>query len=328
MLICRTPFRISFFGGGTDYPIWYQSNKGQVISTTINKYSYINARWLPPFFDYKYRIRYFKQEYATMLDDIHHPSVRESIRYLCVNGGLDLVHNADLPAQSGLGSSSTFTVGMLHSLYTLKNYMPTKRELALEAIHVEQNIIGEFVGSQDQASAAFGGLNHIKFNSLQSIDVDPVIISKERSKMLEENLLLCFTGFARTASTIADHQIKSTKHKYNELNSINQLTEHALSILTNEKVSIDEFGSLLDEQWKIKRSLTKFISNKRIDHMYDAGLASGALGGKLLGAGGGGFMLFYAPKERHKAIKKSLDEKMFVPFRFESTGSKIVYFTH
>ncbi len=328
MIICRTPFRISFFGGGTDYPVWYREHGGSVISATINKYSYITARWLPPFFDYKYRIRYFHKEETRTIEEIQHPSVRECARYLNIQDGLEIVHNADLPAQSGLGSSSTFTVGMLHTLHTLQNYMPTKRELALQAIHVEQDRIGEAVGSQDQTAAAFGGLNQIRFNGIREIDVDPIIISEDRLHQLQENLLLIFTGFARTASEVAKNQIAVTTNKIDELRAMKSLCDQALGYLTNPKVSLDEFGKLLSEQWYIKRGLTKQISNPKIDEIYETGLKYGALGGKLLGAGGGGFMIFYAPKERHSAIQLGLNSKMFVPFRFEFTGSKIVYFSH
>ena len=203
MIISRTPFRISFFGGGTDYPVWYKKHGGCVISTTINKYSFITARYLPPFFNYKYRIRYYNHEETQTVGEIKHPSVRECAKYLEINKGLEIVHNADLPAQSGLGSSSTFTVGLLNTLHALQNYMPTKRELALSAIHVEQNLIGESVGSQDQTAAAFGGLNKISFNNVQVIDVDPIIISNERRTELQDNLMLFFTGFARSASNVA-----------------------------------------------------------------------------------------------------------------------------
>jgi len=328
MIICRTPFRISFFGGGTDYPVWYREQGGAVISATINKYSYITARWLPPFFDYKHRIRYFLKEETQTIEEIQHPSVRECARYLKVEDGLEIVHNADLPARSGLGSSSTFTVGMLHTLHTLQNYMPTKRELALQAIHIEQERIGEAVGSQDQTAAAFGGLNQIRFNGVREIDVDPIIISQERLNQLQDNLLLVFTGFARTAAEVAKTQIAVTPKKADELLTMKGLCDQALSYLTNPNLSLDEFGKLLNEQWCIKRGLTNQISNPKIDEIYETGLKHGALGGKLLGAGGGGFMLFYAPKANHAAIQSGLNRKMFVPFRFEFTGSKIVYFSH
>lgn len=328
MIISRTPFRISFFGGGTDYPVWYEEYGGHVINATINKYCFITARHLPPFFKYKHRIRYYQHEETQKLSEIKHPSVRECAKFLKIDKGIEIVHNADLPAQSGLGSSSTFTVGLLNALHTLQNYMPTKRELALEAIHVEQNLIGESVGSQDQTSAAFGGLNRITFNGTRNIDVEPIIISNERKNELQENLMLFFTGFARTASEVAKTQIEVTLQKEKELNTMKEICDESLKRLTDPKQSLSLFGKLLDEQWKIKRSMTDKISNKNIDDIYIAGIEAGALGGKLLGAGGGGFMLFYVPKDRQEKVKTVLKTKLFVPFRFEYTGSKIIYYSH
>jgi D-glycero-alpha-D-manno-heptose-7-phosphate kinase len=327
MIICRTPTRISFFGGGTDYPKWYLENGGEVLSTTINKYSYITIRHLPKFFDYKYRIRYYKTEETQTVEEIQHPSVRECARFLDLNEGFEIAHNSDLPAGSGLGSSSTFTVGMLHAIHALQNYMPTKRELALNAIHVEQQLIGEAVGSQDQVAAAWGGFNKISFSSENTFELDPIIMEKDRLVELQSKLLLCFTGFARSAPEIALHQIKETSSRHKELSEMQSLTKEAFSILRS-KAPIDDFGGLLDTQWKIKKSLTNKISNPLIDEIYSAGINAGASGGKLLGAGGGGFMLFYAHPSKHQSIKASLKEKLFVPFRFENTGSKIVYFSH
>lgn len=327
MIICRTPTRISFFGGGTDYPKWYLEHGGEVISTTINKYSYITIRHLPKFFDYKFRIRYYKTEETQTVEEIQHPSVRECARFLGLNDGFEIAHNSDLPAGSGLGSSSTFTVGMLHSIHALQNYMPTKRELALNAIHVEQDLIGEAVGSQDQVAAAWGGFNRIKFGAENTFELDPIIMDRTRLIELQNNLLLCFTGFARSAPEIASHQIKETPARQKELTDMQSLTKEAFTILRNNS-PIDDFGKLLDIQWKIKKSLTNKISNPIIDQIYMTGIGAGAIGGKLLGAGGGGFMLFYANPEKHQAIKSVLKDKLFVPFRFESTGSKIVYFSH
>ena len=328
MIISRTPFRISFFGGGTDYPVWYEKHGGSVISATINKYCFITVRYLPPFFKYKHRIRYYQHEETQKLDKIKHPSVRECAKYLKINKGIEIVHNADLPAQSGLGSSSTFTVGLLNALYALQNYMPTKRELALEAIHVEQDLIRESVGSQDQTAAAFGGLNKITFNGRKDIEVDPIIISNERRTELQDNLILFFTGFARTASEVAKRQIEVTHQKEKELNKMMEICEEGLKLLTDSRQPLDRFGKLLNEQWKVKRSLTDKITNKEIDEIYDAGISAGALGGKLLGAGGGGFMLFYVPKEKQHTVKDILKSKLYVPFHFDFTGTKIIYYSH
>jgi D-glycero-alpha-D-manno-heptose-7-phosphate kinase len=328
MIIVRTPTRISLFGGGTDYPDWYSKHGGAVISTTINKYSYITVRELPPFFDYRHRIRYYQQEETQTLDEIRHPAVREVAKHLQFEGGLEMVHNADLPARSGLGSSSTFTVGMLHALYALKGYMPTKRELAVNAIEVEQNKIGESVGSQDQIAAAFGGLNHIEFNQDGGFWVNPMTLGAERVSLLQDNLMLCFTGFARSAAEIAKTQIANFGTNEKLLTKMSDICSKGLAILNNVESGLDEVGALLDEQWMIKRQLSDSVSNEAIDEIYSRGISAGATGGKLLGAGGGGFMLFYAPQERHENIKASLGEKMFVPFRFESTGSSIVYYSH
>lgn len=328
MIISRTPTRISFFGGGTDYPVWYLKNGGMVLSTTINKYSYITVRYLPKIFDYKFRIRYFKTEETQSLDEIKHPSVRECARKLGIAEGFEVIHYADLPAGTGLGSSSTFTVGMLHSFYSLLNYMPTKRELALEAINIEQEVIGESVGSQDQIAAAFGGFNKITFGGINKFDVDPIILERDRLSELHRKLLLCFTGFSRSASDIARHQILETPSKVRELGIMEELTKEAFDVLRSPFRDLNDFGKLLDENWKVKRSLTPQISNSVIDEIYRTALSNGAIGGKILGAGGGGFMLLFADESKHQLIRSALSNIEFVPFRFEETGSKIVYFSH
>ena len=328
MIISRTPFRVSFFGGGTDYPEWFKKNNGSVISTTIDKYCYINLRYLPPFFKYNYRLRYFEKEEVKKISEIKHPSIRECLKYLDFkkDKSIEIVHSADLPARSGLGSSSTFTVGFLQTLYAMNNQSVTKRELALKAINLEQNIIGEAVGSQDQTIAAFGGFNLIEYNKAKTFEVQKIMISDDRLESLQENLLLCFTGFARTAEDIAKTQIESTPYKEKELNIMMEIVKQAKEIIYDNKISLDDFGKLLNEQWFLKKSLTKYISNVNIDDIYNAAIKAGAIGGKLLGAGGGGFMLFYARKENHIKIKEVLKSKLFVPFKFEKSGSQIIYF--
>ena len=328
MIISRTPFRISFFGGGTDYPNWYEENGGVVISATINKYAYLTVRELPPFFDYKHRIQYYKKEEVGSIEEIEHPVVREAIKYLEINRGIEIVHSADLPARSGLGSSSTFTVGLLHALHAFRHEMVTKRELALKAINLEQNIIGEAVGSQDQTAAAFGGLNLIEFNKQRTFEVRGLTVHEERTKSLQDHLLLCFTGFSRTAEVIAKEQIEATDSNGDQLSLMVDILEEAKSVMFSQSTPIEEFGRLLNEQWLLKKSLTKKISNPLIDDIYEAGMSAGAIGGKLLGAGGGGFMLFFAKPEFHRKICNNLKEKLFVPFRFENTGSQIIYFSH
>jgi D-glycero-alpha-D-manno-heptose-7-phosphate kinase len=328
MLISRTPVRISFFGGGTDYPHWYEDNFGAVIATTINKYSYITLRYLPRFFEYKYRLRYFQTEQLNSIQDIQHPSIRECAKFLGVKDGFEIVHNGDLPASSGLGSSSTFTVGMLNAFHALNNNMPTKRELALQAIDIEQNKIKEIVGSQDQISAAFGGLNYIEFGGDEVFKVNPMTIGKQKIEALQESLLLCFTGFARSASTIAKYQVERCAENKSMLQEILDITLEAKELLNSSNFEIEKFGQLLDRSWQIKRNLSSVISNTQIEEIYIKARENGAIGGKLLGAGGGGFMLFCAPKENHEQIKKSLPNNLFVPFKFESTGSQIIYYSN
>jgi D-glycero-alpha-D-manno-heptose-7-phosphate kinase len=328
MIFCRTPYRVSFFGGGTDYPAWYRENGGAVLSTTINKYSYITCRKLPPFFDYKYRIRYYQREETRTIEEIQHPSVRECLRFLDVENGIDIVHHGDLPAQSGLGSSSTFTVGLLHALSALKNEMWTKRELAIHAIKVEQELIGESVGSQDQAAAAFGGLNKIEFGGINEITVSPIILQPSKLESLSQHLMLFFTGQSRIASLVAEEQIQKIPEKTCNLNQMMQMVEEAINILQSKKEQLDDFGKLLNEQWLIKRSMSSKISNDQIDAIYQAGIKAGAIGGKLLGAGGGGFMLFYVRPEHQNQVRNALEHLLYVPFRFDHLGSQIIYYSH
>ncbi|NQT46475.1 MAG: kinase [Candidatus Omnitrophica bacterium] len=326
MIISRTPFRISFFGGGTDYPVWYKENGGAVLATTINKYCYISCRYLPPFFEYKSRIIWSKMEKINQVEDIQHPSVRECLRFMNIDNGIEVHHDGDLPARTGMGSSSAFTVGLLHALHALKSNMPTKRQLALDAIHLEQNVMKENVGSQDQAQAAFGGFNLIEFGGSDHIHVRPVILEKERLKSFQDHLLLFFTGFTRTASEIAAEQVKATPHKKKELGQMHEMVYRGLDIL-NSKADLCDFGKLLHENWLIKRSLSEKISTGIIDAIYSAAREEGALGGKLLGAGGGGFMIIFARPEDHPKIKKRLDNLLCVPFQFETLGSQIIFYS-
>ena len=325
MIITSTPLRISFFGGGTDYPVWYREHGGSVLSTAINKRCYITVRHLPPFFEHHSRVSYSRVESVVKNGQIEHPSVRECLRFMGMEEGVEIHHVADLPARTGLGTSSAFTVGLLLGLYGLKEKMRDKHGLATDAIHVEQDLIEEAVGSQDQVSAAYGGFNRIHFNSDGSIEVRRVL-GQERLAELEQNLALFFTGFSRTASEIACEQMKITPHKKNELNMMLQLTNEAEAIVTDPRRSLDDFGRLMHESWQIKRTLTNKISNANIDEIYEAGLQGGALGGKLLGAGGGGFMLFYVPPERRKELRAKLKNLLCVPFGFSNKGSHVVVY--
>ena len=328
MIISRTPFRISFFGGGTDYPVWYRENGGAVLNATINKYCYISCRFLPPFFDYKYRIRYTCREEKQAISEIQHPSVRECLRYMMVNKGVEMVHTSDLPARSGIGSSSAFTVGFLNSLNALSGRMIGKRKLATDAICVEQKIIKENVGSQDQVATAFGGLNKIEFNGKEDFIVHPVTINREKIKEFQNHLMLFFTGFSRTASEIAGEQIQNTAAKANELSQMKEMVNEAINILNSEGHNIEDFGSLLNESWKLKRSLSSKISTDIIDDMYSVALQAGALGGKLCGAGGGGFMLLFVPPRKQRVVKKALEKLLHVPFGFENLGSQIIVYAN
>src|SRR5580700_7635307 len=298
MVITSTPLRISFFGGGTDYPVWYRQYGGAVLATAINKRCYVTCRRLPPFFEYHSRISYSRVENVRRNDAIEHPSVRSCLRFLGIDDGVEIHHVADLPARSGLGTSSAFTVGLLLGLYALQDRMRDKHALAADAIHVEQELLQEAVGAQDQVSAAFGGFNRINFGVDGSIEVKRVLTTQSRLAELEQHLALYFTGFSRTASEVAQEQVKMTPRKVKELQMMLQLVDEAEAILANSRQSLDAFGRLLHESWQIKRTLTQKITNAEIDEIYEAGMSAGALGGKLLGAGGGGFMLFFVPPER------------------------------
>jgi len=323
MIITRTPLRISFFGGGTDYPVWYREHCGAVLSTAIDKCCYITSRWLPPFFEYQSRVSYSRIENVNDNGAIEHPSVRECLQFLNINEGVEIHHVADLPARTGLGTSSAFTVGLLLGLYALKNRMRDKHALATDAIHVEQDLIREAVGSQDQVSAAYGGFNRINFNQDNSFEVKRILAPPSRLAALEQNLALYFTGFSRIASEIAQEQLRVTPQKTKELETMFQMVDEAEKILTTPHRSLDEFGRLLHEGWKVKRSLTNKITNSNINEIYEAGLEAGALGGKLLGAGGGGFMLLYVSPERREALRLRLKKLLCVPFAFSNRGSQV-----
>jgi len=326
MVITSTPLRISFFGGGTDYPVWYRQYGGSVLSTTINKCCYVTVRKLPPFFEYHSRISYSKVENVSRNDAIQHPSVRACLQYLGIDEGVEVHHVADLPARTGLGTSSAFTVGLLLGLYALKNQMRDKHALAAEAIHVEQDLLQEAVGAQDQASAAYGGFNRIDFQTNGSVEVNRVLTEPSRLEELQQHLALYFTGFSRIASEIAQEQLKVTPHKQQELSTMLQFVREAEAIITTPSRSLHEFGRLLHESWQIKRTLTQKISTASIDEIYQAGLSAGALGGKLLGAGGGGFMLFFVPPERREALRSRLKKLLCVPFGFSKRGSHVVVY--
>lgn len=328
MIISRTPFRLSLFGGGTDYPGWFHEHGGAVFGAAINKYCYLSLRELPPFFEHRHRIVYSKVETVSRNEDIQHPAVRGILEHLGVSEGLEIHHDADLPARSGLGSSSSFTVGLLNALHALRGEMVAPKELGKEAIHVEQDVIGEDVGCQDQVWAAFGGLNRIDFKQDGDFRVAPIIIQSERRKELSRSLMLVFTGFSRFASHYARSQIENLGKRQTELNTMRAMVDSALDIVCNPKTPLAELGRLLHESWRLKRKLADGISNSEIDDIYEAGLSAGALGGKLLGAGGGGFMVFFVDPSSaaREALRQRLSKLIHVNFDFENEGSKIVLY--
>ncbi len=326
MIISRTPFRISFFGGGTDYPDWYRNHGGAVLSTTIDKYCYISLRHLPPFFGYQYRVVYSKVECVNQLSEIQHPAVRAVLQTLKVGKGLEIHHDGDLPARSGLGTSSTFTVGMINAIKALNGEIISKQDLAKSALHIEHDVLKECVGMQDSIIAAFGGFRRIQLNPDNTFDVTPVIIKSEKLELLQNHLMLFFTGFSRLAPEVAKAQVANIQNKQKELKRMYEMVDQALAILNGSHASLDEFGKLLHEAWQYKRSLADNISSPAIDEIYKTGLAAGALGGKILGAGGGGFILFFVKPEDQMRVKEKLKQLIHVTFRFESNGSKIVLY--
>ncbi len=326
MIISKTPFRISLFGGGTDYPSWYRDNGGSVLATAIDKYCYISCRHLPPFFEHKHRIVYGKVESVKEIEEIQHPVVRAVLSTLGTRAGLEIHHDGDLPARSGLGTSSSFTVGLINAMNAMKGLQTSKDDLAKQAIYIEQEVLKENVGSQDQILAAFGGFNKIDFNTDDSFIITPVIINKELTCKLQDHMLLFFTGLSRYASDIAKDKIANIKNNFRELTQMNEMVNEGLSILHRPSDSIKDLGTLLHESWKLKRSLSTKVSTPQIDEIYETGINAGAIGGKILGAGGGGFILFFAAPENHNKILDRLKNLVHVAFNFDNTGSKIVVY--
>jgi D-glycero-alpha-D-manno-heptose-7-phosphate kinase len=325
MIITKTPLRISFFGGGTDYPEWVRKHGGAVLSTSINKYSYLHVLRLPPFFPHKHKVVWSKIEEVGHVDDIVHPSVRETLRHLDFHDGVSVHYNGDVPARSGLGSSSSFTVGFLHALHGLRGTVPDRKKLAEEAIHIEQNCIKENVGAQDQVASAVGGFNVIEFHTDGSFTVKPVGMSPERIRQLQDHMMLFFTGFARTASEIASEQLKNIPKKTEELHAMRKMVDESLEILKGKGDWLGDFGRLLHKNWELKRTLSSKVSTPAIDEFYTHARDAGALGGKILGAGGGGFLLIYARPEDQPKIRTALSKLLYVPFEFENDGTQIIY---
>ena len=327
MIISKTPYRISFFGGGTDYPEWYRQEGGAVLSTTIDKYCYISCRFLPPFFNVKHRIVWSHVETVSALNEILHPAVREGLRFLGFDdsAGLEIHHQGDLPARSGMGSSSAFVVGLIRALTALRGCTLDKYELMLKAIELEQTVLKEHVGSQDQVAAAYGGLNIIHFCANGDITVEPLDILTPRVQELQSNLLLVYMGTNRLASQIAVDIIANLQEKNAALRAMRAMVDQAAAILTGAG-SLDDFGRLLHETWILKRGLSTLVATPAIDRAYQTALAHGALGGKLLGAGGAGFMMFYVPRARQSDVIEALSGYLHVPFQFESEGSTLMHY--
>ena len=326
MIITRTPFRISFFGGGTDYPAWYKNNGGAVLATSIDRYCYISVRYLPPFFEHLHRIVYSRVEHVTSISEIQHPTVRAILNEFNPIRGLEIHHDGDLPARAGLGSSSSFAVGLLNAMSALNGRRVTKKNLAERATYIEQELMQENVGCQDQITTAYGGFNIINFEPDNTKNVAPVIANPLNIQNLQDSMMLFYTGVSRFASKIAGEQLKNFSNRTPELTRMYEMVEEGASLLDQKINPVKEFGELLHESWLLKKRLADSITNSEINEIYEKGLNAGAYGGKLLGAGGGGFLLFIAPKEKHFIIKEALPNLVYVSFKFDHDGSKVIVY--
>ncbi len=325
MVITKTPFRMSFFGGGTDIPEYFMENGGAVLSTTFDKYCYVTVRHLPPFFDYNSHLTYSKVEYVNTYDEIMHPAIRNTMKYLDMHK-IRLTYEADLPARSGLGTSSSFAVGMLNAFYALKGKYVDKKKLADDAIYIERKLCQESGGWQDQIAASYGGFNRINFNA-DGYDVMPVIVSPERKKRLSDNLLMFFTGFTRFSADVQKMNCVASVSNLDYLKEMRNLVDEAQKVLTDKEADLDEFGRLLDVTWKLKRQTGSHISTETIDMLYQRGIDAGAIGGKLLGAGGGGFLIFYVQPDKKDHVKEAMEDLMYVPLEFEDGGTRVIHYT-
>jgi D-glycero-alpha-D-manno-heptose-7-phosphate kinase len=324
VIICRTPLRVSFFGGGTDYPAWYREHGGGVLATTINKYCYLTCRYLPPFFEHRIRLVYRRIELCKTVDEIRHPAVRAALQFLNEDRGVELHHDGDLPARSGMGSSSAFVVGLLHVLHTLRGEPVTKERLAEESIYLEQEVLQETVGSQDQVLAAHGGFNHVRFLPSGEIRVKPMKLPPTRLRELQAHLMLFYTGIARTASDVARSYASDLAARSRQLRAMQEFLDEAVPLLRSGK-DIEAFGDLLHEAWQVKRSLSGKVSSPAVDELYNKARAAGAIGGKLTGAGGGGFLLLFVPPDRQAVVRAALEPLLWVPFQMEPAGSQILF---
>ena len=326
MIITKTPFRMSFFGGGTDIEPFFRQNGGAVLSTTFDKYCYVNVRHLPRFFDYQTEVIYSKIERVKEVDELEHPAVRNAMKFLDMHE-IRLSYEGDLPARSGLGTSSSFAVGMLNAFYALKGKYVGKKQLADESIYLERVLCGEVGGWQDQIAAAYGGFNRIDFNKNGTYEVSPVIIHPDRKEQLNNSLMLFFTGFTRLSSDTQKANVSGLTKKFQQLKEMYALVGEAERILTDKHTDLNDFGRLLDHTWQLKRQTGSAVTSSGIDSLYETGRKAGAIGGKLLGAGSGGFLLFYVPSERKGAVLSAMKGLLYVPFRFEDGGTRIIHYT-
>lgn len=325
MIITKTPFRMSFFGGGTDMEAYFREHGGAVLSATFDKYCYVQVRQLPKFFDYRSELIYSRTERVKAVGDIEHPLIRNAMKMMELDD-LRVAYDADLPARSGLGTSSSFAVGMLHAFYALKGQYVDKKRLADDAIYLERVLCNEAGGWQDQIAASFGGLNRIDFGE-HGYTVHPLIISKERKRQLNDRLLMYFTGFTRLSSEVQKEAAGQKNRNRNAiLREMHQLVDQAQAVLTNVNADMDEFGRMLDYTWKLKRQTSSNISTGSIDAMYEKGIRAGALGGKLLGAGSGGFLIFYVQPEKREAVRREMADLLEIPFEFEENGTQVLYY--
>ena len=325
MIITKTPFRMSFFGGGTDMKEFFNEHGGSVLSTTFDKYCYVNVRHLPRFFDYSSEFSYSKIERVTDVNDINHPAIKNAMEMLDMHE-IRLTYEADLPARSGLGTSSSFAVGMLNAFYALKGKYADKKQLADEAIYLERELCQEAGGWQDQIAASYGGLNRINFRD-NGYEVLPIIIKPKRKQQLNDNLMMFFTGFTRFSSDIQKENTVGYAKKIEQLKEIQSLVDDAEGVLTDKNADLDDFGRLLDHTWKLKRNIGSAVTTDSIDMVYEKGIKAGAIGGKLLGAGGGGFMVFYAPEEKQPSVKEAMRDLLYIPVEFENDGTRVIYYT-
>ncbi|MBE2203568.1 MAG: kinase [Chthoniobacterales bacterium] len=325
MIISRTPYRLSFFGGGTDYPEWFRERGGAVLATSINRYCYLTCRYLPPFFDHKFRIVYSQTEDVQEISEIRHPVARAALEMFRFRNGLEIHHDGDLPARSGIGSSSAFTVGLLHALHALRGEMVSKRELASTAIRIERDVLKESVGCQDQITTAFGGFNFVEFLPSGEYRVEPVTIPVAQVEEIESHCLLLFTGISRFSSEIAATYVQNLAAKERHLSKVQQSVSIGRKLLA-EAGRMQEFGALLNETWQAKKALSDRVSTPEVDEIYDQAISAGALGGKLLGAGGGGFLLLFVPPASRRAVRQRLYKLLHVPIKFESGGSEVIYY--